>query len=62
MASLHAGILLSFSSLDWLDGYLIQSLPVPEHGLTLRFVPESADTLSRYDLWAGRVVRLASGG
>jgi CubicO group peptidase (beta-lactamase class C family) len=49
-------------TLDWLDGHLIQSSPVPENGLTVRFVPESADTLSRYDLWAGRVVRLVRGG
>jgi len=49
-------------TLDWVGGHLIQSSPVPEDGLSLRFVPESADTLSRYDLWAGRVVRLARGG
>jgi len=49
-------------TLDWLGGHLIGSTPIPEKGLTLRFVPESADTLSRYDLWAGRVVRVARGG
>jgi CubicO group peptidase (beta-lactamase class C family) len=49
-------------TLDWLDGHLIRSSPIPEDGLTLRFIPESANTLSRYDLWAGRVVRVARGG
>jgi CubicO group peptidase (beta-lactamase class C family) len=49
-------------TLDWLGGKLIQSSPIPEDGLTLRFVPESDDTLSRYDLWAGRVIRVARGG
>lgn len=49
-------------TLDWLGGKLIQSSPIPEDGLMLRFVPESDDTLSRYDLWAGRIVRVARGG
>jgi CubicO group peptidase (beta-lactamase class C family) len=49
-------------TLDWVGGKLIQSSPIPEDGLTLRFVPESDDILSRYDLWAGRVVRVVRGG
>jgi CubicO group peptidase (beta-lactamase class C family) len=49
-------------TLDWLGGKLIQSSPIPDDGLTFRFVPESDDTLSRYDLWAGRVIRVARGG
>jgi hypothetical protein len=49
-------------TLDWLGGKLIQSSPIPDDGLTFRFVPESNDTLSRYDLWAGRVIRVARGG
>lgn len=49
-------------TLDWLGGKLIQSSPVPDDGLTMRFLPESDETLSRYDLWAGRVVRVTRGG
>jgi len=49
-------------TLDWLGGKLIQSSPIPEDGLTLRFLPESDDILSRYDLWAGRIVRVVRGG
>jgi hypothetical protein len=49
-------------TLDWLGGKLIQSSPIPEDGLTLRFVPESDDILTRYDVWAGRVVRVVRGG
>ncbi|HEX5029894.1 MAG TPA: serine hydrolase domain-containing protein [Candidatus Eisenbacteria bacterium] len=49
-------------TLDWLGGKLIQSAPIPDHGLTLRFLPESDETLSRYDLWAGRVIRVSRRG
>lgn len=49
-------------TLDWLGGKLVQSSPIPDDGLTLRFQPESDETLSRYDLWAGRVVRVARRG
>ena len=49
-------------TLDWLGKGLIQSSPLPTDGLTLRFLPEGEDTLSRYDLWAGRVVRVVRGG
>src|SRR5262245_644409 len=49
-------------TLDWLGGKLIQSSPIPDDGLTLRFVPESDETLSRYDLWAGRIIRVARRG
>lgn len=45
-------------TLEWLGGHLIQSSPVASEGLTLRFVPESRDRLSRYDLWAGRTIRV----
>ena len=49
-------------TLDWLGGKLIQSSPIADDGLTLRFRPESDETLSRYDLWAGRVIRVARRG
>lgn len=49
-------------TLDWLGGKLVQSSPIPDDGLTLRFQPESDETLSRYDLWAGRVIRVARRG
>ncbi len=49
-------------TLDWLGGKLIQSSPLSVEGLTLRFYPESDETLSRYDLWAGRIVRVSRGG
>ncbi|HET9939908.1 MAG TPA: serine hydrolase domain-containing protein, partial [Candidatus Eisenbacteria bacterium] len=49
-------------TLDWLGGKLIQSSPIPGEGLTFRFQPESDETLSRYDLWAGRVIRVARRG
>ncbi|HTK69074.1 MAG TPA: serine hydrolase domain-containing protein [Candidatus Eisenbacteria bacterium] len=49
-------------TLDWLGGKLVQSSPIPDDGLTLRFQPESDETLSRYDLWAGRIVRVARRG
>jgi CubicO group peptidase (beta-lactamase class C family) len=45
-------------SLDWVSGLLIGTEPVPAGGLELEFMPESASTLARYDLWAGRVVRI----
>ena len=50
-----------FMTLDWASGKLIQSVPVGSDGLTLRFEAESRDRLSRYDLWAGRFVRVARG-
>ena len=49
-------------TLDWLGGKLIQSSPLPDDGLTLRFLPESDETLSRYDLWGGRVIRVSRRG
>ncbi len=49
-------------TLDWLGGKLIQTSPLSVDGLTLRFYPESEETLSRYDLWTGRVVRVSRGG
>src|SRR6185295_16775183 len=45
--------------LDWVRGLLIDSGPVPEGGLELKFFAERADTLARLDLWNGRVVRVA---
>ena len=48
-------------TLDWLDGHLINSNSVAEEGLTLRFVPESRDRASRYDLWSGRTIRIERG-
>ena len=48
-------------TLDWLQGQLIHSASVPEEGLTMRFVPESRDRASRYDLWSGRTIRVERG-
>ena len=48
-------------TLDSLGGKLIQTSPLSVDGLTLRFYPESEETLSRYDLWTGRVVRVSRG-
>ena len=48
-------------TLEWLDGHLIHSTSVPEEGLTLRFVPESRDRASRYDLWSARTIRVERG-
>ena len=45
-------------SLDWVAGRLIGTEPVPAGGLELEFMPESEGILARYDLWAGRVVRV----
>ena len=45
-------------SLDWVRGLLIGSEPVPAGGLELEFFLDTNDTLARYDLWAGHVVRL----
>jgi len=49
-------------SLDWLAGGLVQSGPLAAEGLELPFYPESDTILSRYDLWAGRIVRVARSG
>jgi len=45
-------------SLDWVSGLLIGTEPVPAGGLEMEFMPASDRTLARYDLWAGRIVRL----
>ncbi|HYJ33718.1 MAG TPA: serine hydrolase domain-containing protein [Candidatus Binatia bacterium] len=45
-------------TLDWLGGRLIGSASAPDDGLTLRFGAESADRAARYDLWAGRTIRV----
>jgi CubicO group peptidase (beta-lactamase class C family) len=46
-------------SLDWVRGLLIDTSPVPQGGLELRFYAERPDTLARLDLWNGRVIRIA---
>ena len=48
-------------TLDWLAGRLIGSANAPDDGLTLRFAAESADRVARYDLWAGRTIRVTRG-
>jgi CubicO group peptidase (beta-lactamase class C family) len=47
---------------DWLAGRLIGSMPLHAEGMEVRFFPESAETLSRYDLWAARIVRVSRSG
>lgn len=49
-------------TLDWLAGHLIGSVPLHAEGMEVRFFPESAETLSRYDLWAARIVRVSRSG
>jgi len=49
-------------TLDWLAGGLIQSVPIASDGLELRFYPESEETLTRYDLWAARLIRVSRSG
>ena len=49
-------------TLDWLVGRLIMSVPVASEGLEVRFYPENGETLSRYDLWAARIVRVSRSG
>jgi len=49
-------------SFDWIAGGLVRSDTDPTEGLEIRFLPESEDTLTRYDLWVGRIVRVARSG
>lgn len=49
-------------SLDWVSRHLILSVPIEAHGLEMRFRAENAGTLSRYDLWSGRIVRVSRSG
>jgi hypothetical protein len=49
-------------TLEWLAGRLVQSTPVAIEGLTLRFIPDSRDGLTRYDLWSARTIRVQRSG
>jgi CubicO group peptidase (beta-lactamase class C family) len=49
-------------TLEWLEGRLVQSTPVATEGLRLRFMPDSRDRLTRYDLWSARTIRVERSG
>lgn len=49
-------------TLDWGNALLTNTDQAPAGGLVLAFAPESADRLARFDLFAGRAVRLSAHG
>ena len=61
LVRLHGTRASRILTLEWLAGHLIQSTTMPTEGYTQRFIPESRDRLSRYDLWSGRTIRVVRG-
>ena len=49
-------------TLDWDRSLLLNTDEAPAGGMELAFAPETADRLARFDLFAGRAVRLAAHG
>ena len=49
-------------TLDWGRGLLLNSDEARGGAMEVAYAPETADRLARFDLWAGRVTRLAAVG
>jgi hypothetical protein len=49
-------------TLDWARALLLGTEPAAGGAMAIPYLPETENRLARFDLWAGRVTRLAASG